>query len=170
MNEYTICALYKFVKIEDCAELRESILNFLLKYNIKGTLLIASEGINGTIAGQEQDIIKALDFLNSDKRLNPISYKISYHKNNPFLRTKVKLKNEIVTLGVKEVDPNKKVGKYVDAKDWNDLISEDDVTLIDTRNNYEVRIGTFKNSVNPNTKSFREFPKFVKNNLKSQKK
>lgn len=165
----TVCALYKFVTLDNYQELRQPLLDVMLKHDIKGTLLLALEGINGTVSGSSENIQALLDWLNNDTRLAPISYKTSLHSDQPFYRTKVKLKKEIVTLGVEGIDPRKTVGTYVKPADWNTLISDPEVTVIDTRNDYEIEIGTFKNAINPNTESFREFPQYVKENLDPNK-
>ncbi|WP_370165469.1 rhodanese-related sulfurtransferase [Marisediminitalea sp.] len=169
MNQFVVCALYKFVALEDYKAIRQPLLEAMESNGIKGTLLLASEGINGTVSGTQEGIDALLAWLNSDDRFNPISFKLSYHDNQPFYRTKVKLKKEIVTMGVEGIDPRKTVGTYVKPKDWNALISDPDVLLIDTRNDYEIEIGTFEHAVNPNTKTFREFPEYVKNNLDPKK-
>jgi len=161
MSSIAVCALYKFVRLENFEELQQPLQTIMNS----GTLLLASEGINGTIAGTPKAVANVLDFLNSDKRLNPIDTKTSYHDELPFLRSKVKLKKEIVTMGVEGIDPTKSVGTYVAPEDWNRLISDPDVLVIDTRNDYECEIGTFKGAINPDTKSFREFPQYVKDNL-----
>jgi len=134
-------------------------------YNVRGTLLLAHEGINGTVAGSRADIDALLEFLQKDERLANISFKESFVDEMPFLRTRVKLKKEIVTIGVEGIDPKRSVGTYVKPKDWNALISDPDVVVVDTRNDYEVLVGTFKNALNPDTESFRQFPKYVKENL-----
>lgn len=164
-DKYLVCALYKFVTLEDFKALRQPLKETLESLNIKGTILLAHEGLNGTVSGTQLAIDKMLEFLNKDKRINPISFKLSWHDEKPFYRTKVKLKKEIVTLGVDGIDPNESVGTYVSPKDWNALISDPEVTLIDTRNDYEIEIGTFKNAINPKTDSFREFPQYVANQL-----
>ena len=169
MNQFVVCALYKFVALEDYKAIRQPLLEAMESNGIKGTLLLASEGINGTVSGTQEGIDALLAWLNSDDRFNPISFKLSYHDNQPFYRTKVKLKKEIVTMGVEGIDPRNTVGTYVKPKDWNALISDPDVLLIDTRNDYEIEIGTFEHAVNPNTKTFREFPEYVKNNLDPKK-
>ncbi len=120
------------------------------------------EGINGTIAGPEDGIRAVLAYLCKDPRFADLEHKESWASEMPFLRTKVRLKNEIVTMGAPEADPTKQVGTYVKPQDWNDLISDPDVVVIDTRNDYEVEIGTFKGAVDPKTTSFREFPQWVK--------
>ncbi|WP_158971358.1 rhodanese-related sulfurtransferase [Paraglaciecola sp. L3A3] len=168
-SKYVVCALYKFVSLENFQELRQPLLQFMESNNIKGTLLLASEGINGTVSGTRETIDALLAWLNADERLNPISTKESLDETQPFHRTKVKLKKEIVTLGVEGIDPLKTVGTYVKPKDWNALISDPEVLLIDTRNDYEIEIGTFQNAVNPKTDSFREFPQYVKDNLDPNK-
>jgi len=169
MTQITVCALYKFVRLENFEALKTPLLTFMEAKEVKGTLLLALEGINGTIAGPQAAIDQVLDFLRQDERLAEVSFKVSFHENNPFQRTKVKLKKEIVTMGVEGIDPNQVVGTYVKPQDWNALISDPEVILIDTRNDYEIEIGTFENAVNPNTTSFREFPAYVKNNLDKNK-
>jgi UPF0176 protein len=132
---------------------------------VKGTVLLAQEGINGTIAGTRAGIDTVLSWLKKDPRLQDIDHKESFDDEIPFYRSKVKLKNEIVTMGVEGIDPNRTVGTHVDPKDWNDLIADPDVLLIDTRNEYEVEIGTFKGALNPHTDSFRELPEYVRQHL-----
>lgn len=164
-----VCALYKFVTLENFEEIRQPLLDVMLDNDVKGTLLLANEGINGTIAGTRQGIDQVLAWIKSDERLAELDYKESYDETMPFYRTKVKLKKEIVTMGVEGIDPKEVVGTYVKPKDWNALISDPEVLLIDTRNDYEVGIGTFKGAVNPKTETFREFPEYVKENLDSEK-
>jgi UPF0176 protein len=164
-----VCALYKFVRLENFEALRTPLLAKMTSLDIKGTLLLASEGINGTIAGTKTAIEQVLNFLAQDANLNEFSYKLSYTDENPFHRTKVKLKKEIVTMGVEGIDPNQVVGTYVKPKDWNALISDPQVLLVDTRNDYEVEIGTFEGALNPDTETFREFPQYVKDNLDKTK-
>ena len=166
---YVVCALYKFVELKDFVELRQPLLDEMTDKEICGTLLLAREGINGTVAGSRENIDALLAWLNKDERLNPIETKQSHTEEKPFKRTKVKLKKEIVTMGVEDIDPNKSVGTYVQAKDWNALIQSPDVVLVDTRNEYEYEVGTFKDAVNPHTESFREFPDYVKENLDPNK-
>ena len=169
MSHYIVCAMYKFVALENYKEMRQPLHQVMEGNGIKGTLLLAEEGINGTVSGSREGIDKLLAYLNSDSRINPISFKESLHEEKPFYRTKVKLKKEIVTMGVQGIDPTKTVGTYVKPKDWNELISDPEVLLIDTRNDYEIEIGTFQNAVNPNTETFREFPQYVKDNLDPEK-
>ncbi|MDC1536519.1 rhodanese-related sulfurtransferase [Candidatus Thioglobus sp.] len=161
----TICALYKFTRLDDFEEIQGPLKIFLESLNIRGTLLLAKEGVNGTISGDNDSIMKSLDYLQKDERLVGLEYKFSYSEKPPFKRLKVKLKKEIVTLGVSNIDPVFSSGTYVKPADWNELINDPDVVLIDTRNNYEFEIGSFKGSINPNTETFREFPAYTKNNL-----
>ena len=161
---YRVAALYKFTSLPDYMQLREPLQDMCDLLNVKGTLLLAGEGVNGTIAGGASSISEAIDFLRADPRLSDLDVKYSTADEMPFYRMKVRLKKEIVTMGVDGVDPNKTVGTYVDPEDWNALISDPDTILIDTRNDYEVGIGTFKGAVNPNTKTFREFPDWVEAN------
>lgn len=166
---YTITALYKFVTLPDYQELQPRIKDFCVARKIKGTLLLAEEGINGTICGEDRAITEFLSFLKSDPRFADISHKESYASEQAFLRMKVRLKKEIVTLGVPGTDPNKKVGTYVDPQDWNTLISDPDVIVLDTRNIYEYEVGTFKRALDPHTDTFRDFPDYVQKNLDPQK-
>ena len=164
MDKITVCALYKFVEIKNLKELKNKIISFLKENNIYGTILIANEGINGTVSGDNSKIINLINFLQSDVRFSNIEYKLSFTNKNPFYRTKVKLKKEIVTLGVK-IKKTHYNATYINPEEWNEFIKKDDVILIDTRNKYETSIGSFINSVDPKTDSFRDFPNFVKNNL-----
>ncbi|WP_305842899.1 oxygen-dependent tRNA uridine(34) hydroxylase TrhO [Photobacterium leiognathi] len=169
MSQYVVCALYKFVALNDYQQIQQPLKDLLEANNIRGTLLLASEGINGTVAGKRESINALLKWFKQDPRLADVVYKESFNAEQPFNRTKVKLKKEIVTMGVEGIDPRHVVGTYVKPKEWNALISDPDVVLVDTRNDYEVDIGTFKNAVNPNTETFREFPQYVKDNLDPNK-
>jgi len=169
MSHIVVCALYKFVTLENFQDLRQPLHNEMEANQVRGTLLLANEGINGTIAGSRAAIDTVLGWVRSDPRLADIDYKESFTDSLPFNRAKVKLKKEIVTLGVEGIDPKRVVGTYVSPRDWNQLISDPDVILVDTRNDYEFKVGTFKNAINPNTESFREFPSFVKENLHPEK-
>ena len=169
MTRIVVCALYKFVKLHHFQSLRKPLLDVMASHEIRGTLLLAHEGINGTVAGSRQSINVLLNWLRNDPRLADIDYKESLTETTPFNRTKVKLKKEIVTMGIENIDPTRVAGTYVDPKDWNRLISDPEVVLIDTRNDYEFKVGTFKNAINPNTESFREFPGFAKQHLSPEK-
>jgi len=166
---YIVCALYKFVTLKNYQSIREPLLSFMKDHEVCGTLLLAEEGINGTISGSRKSIDLLLTWLEKQPGLGALVVKESLTSKKPFKRTKVKLKKEIVTMGVEGVDPKKVVGTYVEAKDWNKLITNPEVLLVDTRNDYEYAVGTFENAVNPGTVSFREFPDYVKNNLSPEK-
>ena len=161
-NEILVAALYKFVEIDDLLSLQSNLYEICEKNNIMGTILIANEGINGTISGKTNEINQTISLLKSDKRFTNIEIKYSSTDKQPFHRMKVRLKKEIVTIGLPKINPNKKVGTYVKPDDWNDLISDPNVVVIDTRNKYETKIGSFQNALDPETSSFREFPDWVK--------
>jgi len=160
-----VAAFYKFVRLPDFAEKQHPLLSHCETQGVKGTILLAAEGINGTIAGLRNSVDSVLSFLRSDSRLVDLEHKESYADGQPFDRMKVRLKKEIVTIGLPEIDPNEHVGTYVSPQDWNALISDPQVTVIDTRNDYEVNIGTFKRAQNPQTNSFRQFPEYVRHHL-----
>jgi UPF0176 protein len=164
-----VAALYHFAPLPDFRALREPLLARCRELDIRGTLLLAEEGINGTISGSRAGIDGILDFIRGDARLAALEHKESLSERHPFRRLKIKLKKEIVTLGVPGVDPNRVVGTYVEPEDWNALISDPDVVVVDTRNDYEVAIGSFRNAVDPKTRSFREFPQYVRENLDPEK-
>jgi UPF0176 protein len=159
---YSIAALYKFLSIDDPNQLQLKIRKKFKQLNIYGTILVGNEGLNGTISGKENNLNKAIKYIKSINNFNNVDIKYSSSNVNPFVRLKIKLKKEIVTIGDESINPNEFVGDYVEPKDWNNLIQDKDTILIDTRNNYEYSIGTFKNSINPNTIKFREFPEWVK--------
>lgn len=167
MNALLVTAFYKFVHLPDYREMRDPVLSCCRENGIRGSILLAAEGINGTIAGPPEGIRATLDFLRNDPRLADLEHKESHvpADRETFYRMKVRLKKEIVTMGVPTVDPRASVGTYVDPQDWNRLIADPDVLLIDTRNDYEVGIGTFAGAQDPGLRSFREFPEFVRNNL-----
>ena len=169
MSGVIVAALYKFVTLEDFHELREPLLDACREAETFGTLLLAREGINGTIAGSRAGIDRVLAYLRSDPRLADLEHKESVDESMPFYRMKVKLKKEIVTMGVPGVDPNEAVGTYVSPGDWNELLSDPEVLLIDTRNDYEYGIGSFRGAIDPRTTTFREFPEFVRTHLDPRK-
>ena len=168
MNNICIISFYKFVTILDLEKLKIQIENICSMFETKGTILIAPEGINGTIEGSKNNIKKFLETLKNNKHFSDIIPKYSYSSKDSFNRMKVRLKKEIVTIGNTEVNPNKYIGKYIEPNDWNELISDPNTILIDTRNEYEVAIGTFKGAINPKTKSFRDLPNWIKNNLENE--
>ena len=159
-----VAALYKFVALDNVAALRERFLADGERLGMKGTLLLASEGINGTIAAQAAALDAMLKILRADPRLADLDVKYSEADSQPFLRWKVRIKREIVTLGVDTVDPTRTVGTYVEPDDWNAVISDPDTVLIDTRNGYEVELGTFRGAVDPKTETFRDFPAWFEAN------
>ena len=164
-TQYVTCALYKFVALPNYGSIRHPLLKVMTDNQVYGTLLLASEGINGTISSTRAGIDAVLNWLSQQPGLENIDTKESFDKEIPFYRTKVKLKKEIVTMGVEGIDPRQVVGTYVKPQDWNDLISDPEVLVVDTRNDYEVEIGTFKNAVDPKTTSFREFPDWANKNI-----
>lgn len=162
-----IAAFYKFVPLPDYQALRQPWLDVCNAQDVYGSILLAAEGVNGTIAGSRAGIDAVLDFLRQDDRLRDLLHKESFADFVPFQRMKIRLKKEIVTLKV-PVDPTQKVGTYVEPEDWNQLIADPEVILIDTRNAYEYEMGTFSGAVNPDTRSFGEFPDYVERHLDPQ--
>ncbi|MFT7589572.1 MAG: UPF0176 protein, partial [Limisphaerales bacterium] len=158
---YKITAFYRFTLVNDPEGFKKEILEFCNERGIKGTIVLASEGVNGTIAGLEDSVDEFWAWFTEKEGLEEVTYKASFAEVMPFLRMKVKIKKEIVTSGIENLDPNNIVGKYVKPDDWNELISDPEVLVIDTRNEFEYSIGTFKGAVSPNTFAFREFPDFV---------
>jgi UPF0176 protein len=164
-NPQIVATFYKFVQLADYTEKRAPLLTYCQEQGIKGTILLAEEGINATISGSRQTIDALLYFLRSDSRLADLEPKESHAEGPPFERMKVRLKKEIVTLGIPEIAPERKVGSYVQPKDWNTLITDPDVLVIDTRNQLEVKIGSFQRAENPHIESFREFPAYARTHL-----
>lgn len=161
MPEFLTAAFYKFVELQDFAELKAPLLRCCESNHVQGTILLAKEGVNGSIAGIKHDVYAVLDFLRSDARLADLPHKESFSQKRPFYRMKVRLKQEIIKMGVPEIDPAQKVGKYVKPKDWNKLLEDPNVVVIDVRNDYEIAIGSFKGAINPHTKSFSELPEWL---------
>ena len=166
---HSVISFYKFVKINNPKKLRKSLLELLLNEDVVGTFLIAKEGINATVSGSDISLKKIMKFLDKQKGFNDIEYKHSCSIKRVFKRLKIKVKDEIVALGKKEIDPSKTTRNYIEPRNWNKLIADPDVLLIDTRNTYEIKIGTFLGAENPNIKNFRDFPDFVKKKLNSKK-
>lgn len=162
MSKILVAALYEFASLEDFEALRDPLKQFCIDRDVRGSLLLASEGINGTICGPEKGVREVLDHLRFDPRLSGLEHKESWAPRHVYKRMKVRLKQEIVRLAVDGIDPNEVVGTYVKPEDWNALISDPDVVVIDTRNDYEFAFGTFEHALNPETQSFREFPDWVK--------
>ncbi len=170
MSPILVNALYKFVALPDYDALQQPLLACCKENEVMGTILLASEGINGTIAGSPDGVRNVLEFLKSNERLADLEHKESHAEEPPFYRMKVRLKREIVTMGLPEVDPTETAGTYVKPEDWNDLISDPDVVLVDARNDYEVAIGTFKGAISPYTKSFRELPDWLREQFAGREK
>ncbi|MCK4862093.1 MAG: rhodanese-related sulfurtransferase [Rhodobacteraceae bacterium] len=164
MTKTTVAALYHFTRFADPAAMRGPLQDLCDARGVKGSLLIAGEGVNGTIAGTRGGIDTVLAYLRALPGCADLEHKESLASEMPFLRMKVKLKKEIVTMGQPQVDPTLNVGNYVMPEDWNELISQDDVVLIDTRNDYEFSIGTFEGAIDPETASFRDFPAWWEKN------
>ena len=165
MGRIIVAALYKFVRLDNFQDLREPLLGVMQRHGVRGTLLLAHEGINGTVSGERQAIDALLGWLRQDARLAEVDHKESECDEHPFLRTKVKLKKEIVTMGIEDIDPSRVVGTYLTPEQWNEVIADPETLVIDTRNDYEFEVGTFAGAVNPNTATFREFPDYVRQNL-----
>lgn len=162
-----VAALYRFAPFEHPEVHQRSLQEACAEHDVFGTLLLAPEGINGTIAGSRSGIDKVIEVIRALPGCAGLEHKESFAAKMPFLRMRVRLKKEIVTMGVPGIDPNRVVGDYVDPADWNDLISDPDVVVIDTRNDYEVEIGTFKGAVNPRTVAFRDFPDWFRRTYKN---
>ncbi|WP_019170994.1 rhodanese-related sulfurtransferase [Pseudaminobacter salicylatoxidans] len=160
-NDFRVAALYRFCRLEAFEELRAPLAAFCCSHGIKGTLLLAREGINGTVAGSDEAIAELVGWLEAVPEFTGLEVKYSHAAEMPFHRMKVRLKREIVTMGVEGIDPLEGTGAYVAAQDWNALIADPDTIIVDTRNDYEVAIGTFRGAVDPKTSSFREFPQWV---------
>lgn len=165
---YLIATFYKFAAISELEAKQEQILALCKELEIKGTIILAEEGINGTIAGTDKAIARVMNLLRSFSALADLEHKEATSTKLPFAKLKVKIKPEIVTLGLPEVNPTRQVGTYVSPQQWNQIISDPEVTVIDTRNDYEVEIGSFQRAKNPHTESFREFPQYVSHNLDPQ--
>ena len=168
LQSIKVATFYKFVELHDTKKLQEKWKPFMLENAVRGTILCTPEGINSTIAGPIEGVDAVLAMLRSDARFADMPHKESFAEDYPFRKTKVKLKNETIPLGY-QVDPKNIVGTYVKPEDWNALISDPDVMVIDTRNDYELHLGTFKNAVNPETKTFKELPEWVAKNMDPKK-
>jgi len=169
MNEIIIASFYKFVPLDDYESMREPLLVKMQENHIKGTIILAPEGINGSFGGTRDTMNHFYQIMHQDPRLADLKFKETFDKENPFEKTKVKLRKEIVTMGLKDVDPLKSVGTYLSPEEWNELIQDPEVVIIDTRNDYEYELGTFKNAINPNTENFRNFPEYVQEQLIDKK-
>lgn len=161
MNPFLTAALYKFVDLPNYVELKAPLTDCCEANQVKGTLILAHEGINGTIAGPPEGVYAVLNFLRSEPNLSDLTYKESYSENPPFRRLKVRVKKEIVTMGVLDIDPTTMAGNYVKPEEWNSLLDDPNVIVVDVRNDFEITVGTFKGALNPQTKSFTELPEWV---------
>ena len=170
MTDCFVATFYQFAPLDDHFDLRDRIEARCQVLGIRGIILLATEGINATVSGTRDSVLELLDFLKSDPRLAELTWKESSSPGHPFRKLRVRLKKEIVTMGVPGVDPARLVGTYVAPKDWNALLADPDVILVDTRNDYEVEIGTFQNAVNPNIRTFRELPAWCETNIDAGKK
>ena len=168
-QHYVIAALFQFVALDNPGALRQPLLQLCLDNKIKGTLILATEGINGTVAGTRYAITQLQKFLHADGRFDDLEYKESFDDCQPFLRMKVRIKREIVTLDIAGIDAVKHTGIEVHAEDWNTLITDPETVHIDTRNDYEVKIGTFQGAINPQTECFTEFPAWLEKNFGQDK-
>lgn len=169
MKNTIIVSFYKFITLDNFELMREPILAKMHELGIKGTIILAHEGVNGGFAGTREPMELFYAFLRQDERFADLNFKETYDEENPFTKAKVKLRKEIVTMGIKETDPNKSKGTYLSPEEWHAFIKDPDVVIIDTRNDYEFELGTFKNAINPNTENFRDFPTYVEQNLSDKK-
>lgn len=169
MTNYIVTSFYRFCELSDYESLKPIILEMMHAHRIWGTIILAHEGINGGMAGVRADMDAFYDALETDSRLKGLYFKETVCDFMPFDKAKVKLRKEIVTMGISSVDPHKDTGVRVSPHEWNQLLNDPNVLVIDTRNTYEVELGTFKNAINPNTENFRDFPAYVKENLLDKK-
>lgn len=167
-DKICIATFYKFIRWPDYRAWREPLLLICRAADVRGTILLAKEGINATIAGERAGIDRVLNFLCSDRRFDDMMVKESFHCAIPFQRLKVRLKREIVALKATDANPLERVGEYVEPEAWNDLIKQDDVLLIDARNAYEVQLGSFSGARNPDTESFHELPRYLDQTLPTE--
>ena len=167
---YKIVSLYSFFSFQEnlILELKNNLLDIEKKNDLSGLIIIANEGINGTICAEENITEIVLDLIKRYIGINKLNIKESYSNNKIFKKLKIKLKKEIVTMGISKINPSQEAGTYIESNDWNKIIEDKNTIVIDTRNHYEVSIGSFKESINPNTKNFSEFPKWVDKNLSNK--
>jgi UPF0176 protein len=169
MNAYVIAAFYRFTPISHYEEIKPPLLQLMKDNAIKGTIILASEGVNGTFCGERASVETLYAYLRAIPGLEDLSFRESFDSENPFDKAKVKLRKEIVTMGVESIDPLALTGEHVSPEEWNTLISDPEVVLVDTRNDYEVVLGTFQGAINPKTENFRDFPEYVKTQLMDKK-
>ena len=164
-DQITVISFYKFVNWGGVSKRKKDLESFCKKRGILGTVILANEGINATISGRDKAINEVVEFLKADTHLHDLKPKYSYTSGKTFARMKVKIKKEVVTMGVSDINPSETTGQHINNEQWNALINDPDTLVIDTRNQYEYSIGTFKNAINPETNSFREFPKWIDEKL-----
>jgi UPF0176 protein len=169
MNPFVIISFYEFTPLSDYELMREPLLETMRANNVKGTIIVASEGLNGSFCGRREEIDPLMTHLKSYPGLQHLLFKETYNDFNPFSKAKVKIRKEIVSMGVDNIDPRSQPGTHLSPEDWNKLIADPEVLLIDTRNDYEVTLGTFKNAINPSTDNFRDFPAYVEEHLIANK-
>ena len=169
VNKIVIASFYKFVPLADFESMRAPILAKMHDISLKGTIILAAEGVNGGFAGTREQMEDFYQYLRQDSRFADLRFKETFDEENPFDKSKVKLRKEIVTMGSQEVDPLKTVGTYLSPDEWHEFIKDPEVLVIDTRNDYEYELGTFKNAINPNTENFRNFPEYVDQQLSDKK-
>ena len=167
--EQTVATFYQFAQLPDCLDWQKKLRTRCKKLNVLGTIILAEEGINGTISSSADGIEAIMDFIKKDSRFTNLTYRLSITPRQTFYRIRVAVRDEIVTLGDSSINPNEQVGKYVEPENWNDIITDPEITVIDTRNDYEVEIGSFKNAVDPNTQTFGQWDEYVEKKLSDQK-
>ena len=167
--EQTVATFYQFAHLPDCLDWQKKLRTKCKKLKVLGTVILAEEGINATISGSAESIDEVLEFIKSDDRFTDMPYRLSITPRQTFYRIRVTVRDEIVTLGDSSVNPNEQVGHYIEPENWNQIISDPDITVIDTRNDYEVEIGSFKNSIDPKTQTFGQWDEYVEKNLQDQK-
>ena len=167
-GQFVVATFYHFANLPDYKEMQPVLKDFCDRHHLKGTILLAQEGVNSTIVGSRQGIDALLNYLRSNPCFQYLEHKESYCQVMPFQKLRVRIKKEIVTFGVPGINPNREVGKYVEPKDWNTLISDPEVVVIDTRNIYEVKLGTFEGAIDPQITTFGQFPNYVTENLKPE--
>ncbi len=167
--EQTVATFYQFAHLPDCLDWQKKLRTRCKKFNVLGTIILAEEGINATISSSVDGIEAIMDFIKKDPRFTNLTYRLSITPRQTFYRIRVAVRDEIVTLGDSSINPNEQVGKYVEPENWNDIITDPEITVIDTRNDYEIEIGSFKNAVDPDTQTFGQWDEYVEKKLSDHK-
>ena len=167
--EQTVATFYQFAHLPDCLDWQKKLRTRCKKFNVLGTIILAEEGINATISSSVDGIEAIMDFIKEDPRFSNLTYRLSITPRQTFYRIRVAVRDEIVTLGDSSINPNEQVGKYVEPENWNDIITDPEITVIDTRNDYEIEIGSFKNAVDPDTQTFGQWDEYVEKKLSDHK-